>query len=108
MCTDQCFAVVVEADALADARQRVEFAEESAGRLGGLFGKGKQHVRPERALETWWQHPIGQIREFTSAELGRCADPIEFFRVRFADNSDLGFRMLNAADLVTTVRERHR
>lgn len=108
VCTDQRFAVVVEADAQAEARRQVERAAEPSGRLGGLFGKGKQREEPARPLETGWQYPLDQGIDFAPAELGRAADPVEFVRVRFADDSTLDFRMLDAADLVATVRERLR
>ncbi|GAA2345389.1 hypothetical protein GCM10009854_22780 [Saccharopolyspora halophila] len=108
VCTDQRFAVVVEADAQAEARRQVEQAAESPGRLGGLFGRGKQREAPAHPLETRWQYPLDQGIDFSPAELGRAADPVEFVRVRFADDSTLDFRMLDAADLVATVRKRLR
>lgn len=108
VCTDRRFAVVVEADAMAEAKRQVESASESSGRLGGLFGKGKQREIPAHPLETWWQYPLDQGIEFAPVGLGRSADPVEFVRIRFADDSTLDFRMLDAADLVATVRERLR
>ncbi|MGW3468138.1 hypothetical protein ACWDKQ_06625 [Saccharopolyspora sp. NPDC000995] len=114
-CTNRRLAVVVEADARAEALQKAaeqqKSAEESAGMLGGLFGKAKaskdsgqpQPPAPAGPIETWWEIPIGHVGRFTSAERGRGLDPVEFFAIQFGDNSSLEFRLINAPDLVETV-----
>ncbi|MEV0696620.1 hypothetical protein AB0I53_01675 [Saccharopolyspora sp. NPDC050389] len=116
-CSNRRLAVIVEADARADAlkaaeQQKASEGEESSGLLGGLFGKGKakgeddqprapQH--PAGPIETWWEIPIPHVGRFTSAERGRGGEPVEFFGIQFADNSVLEFRLINAPDLVETV-----
>jgi hypothetical protein len=116
VCSNRRLAVIVEADARGEAieqQQKSADAAESAGVLGGLFGKTKtstaepqQPKRPETPagpVETWWEAPIGQVGRFTAAELGRSSVPVEFFRIQFADGSTLDFRLMNAPQLVDTV-----
>lgn len=57
-------------------------------------------------METWWQVQQNGIAEFTAAVRGRGFEPVEFFRINFADVSTLEFRLKDAADLVGITEQR--
>ncbi|WP_139274174.1 hypothetical protein [Saccharopolyspora flava] len=99
VCSNQRLAVVVEADTLAEAKG----TGGESGFLGGLLGKGRANAGE---VETWWELPTSGIAGFAAADLGRGFDPVEFFRIGFADGSVLEFRMKDAAELVKVAEER--
>ncbi|MEB3367561.1 hypothetical protein [Saccharopolyspora mangrovi] len=91
---------------IAEARRSADNPDERPGLLGGLLGRGKANDDQVEPVETWWQVQQSSIAEYTSAARGRGFEPVEFFRINFADGSALEFRLKDAADLVGITEQR--